>query len=118
VAVVDRPAWTEVVGILLACAVLFVVIAKADRLQADRAADRARAAHVHAAPSAARPARTAGPRGIALPAGGGAEPAPQVAAPAHDGRTGSAALFALAAVGAAMTVAGAAVLRLSRRPTA
>jgi hypothetical protein len=41
-----------------------------------------------------------------------------VAAPARNGRTGSAALFALAAVGAAMTVAGAAVLRLSRRPTA
>lgn len=75
----DRPAWTEVVGVLLACLVLFAVIAKLDRAAADRAIARAHAAQVHRV--AAKPAHVADSApaartgiGVALPGGGIAEP--------------------------------------------
>jgi hypothetical protein len=42
----DRPAWTEVVGVLALCVALFFGIAKFDRAAADRAAERARKSQV------------------------------------------------------------------------
>jgi hypothetical protein len=109
--VVDRPSWTEVVGVLCVCALLFVVIAKLDHAAAQRAADRARTAQVDAAPAkAAKPSRPTS-TGVALAGGGVAE------APSREGRasgraahTGSVALFLVAALGAVMAATGAALL--------
>ena len=77
---------------LVACLVLFVVIAKLDRAAADRAIARAHAAQVHRV--AGRPhrvVRISEPRtgiGVALPGGGIAEPAQRGAdQPPPDGVT-------------------------------
>ena len=114
----DRPAWTEVVGILVACALVFVVIAKLDRAAADRAADRARAA-APAVATSSEPARASGPAasGVALAGGGVAETAARTHPATATARTdrGSVALFTLAATGALMAVAGAALLGANRR---
>jgi hypothetical protein len=83
----ERPAWTEVVGVLAACLVLFVLIVKVDHRMADQAGERARKAQVaqaateaadaDAAARAARPLRRSprtesiGGRGpISIPLGG------------------------------------------------
>ena len=100
---------------LLVCAVLFVVIAKLDATAAQHVKDRARAAAVdRAAPIEAAPSRPTA-TGVAL-AGGGVVEAPQRNAHAGAGdRHGSSALFLLAAVGALMATAGAALLAVARR---
>jgi hypothetical protein len=49
----DRPAWTEVVGVLAVCVALFALITKLDRAAADRAGERARKAQVAQAPDRA-----------------------------------------------------------------
>jgi hypothetical protein len=127
----DRPAWTEVVGILAACAVLFVVIAKLDRAAADRAGERARAALAERAVKADteaadrpvvednRPPAAIGDRGpISVPVGGAwsAGTAHEDGASATPGssRNGSLAVFALAAFGAVLASAGALVLGRAR----
>jgi hypothetical protein len=109
--VVDRPRFKEVAGVLLACAVLFVVIARLDHAAAQHAADRARAAQVDAAPAkAARPSRPAS-TGVALPGGGVAEaPSREARAGSGHGQPGSLALYSMAVLGAAMAVTGAALL--------
>ena len=100
---------------LLACAVLFVVIAKLDATAAQDVKDRARAAQVDRAPArAARSGPTA--TGVAV-AGGGVVESPQ--RKAHAGSAGAGRgftpLFLLAAVGAVLAAAGAALLRFARR---
>lgn len=80
----DRPPWTEVVGVLVVCAVLFALITKLDRSAADRAIGRARSAQVQRAEPVKAPQRAERRTGtaIALPAGGVAEPAPLTQRPA------------------------------------
>ena len=135
----DRPAWREVLGILVACALLLAILAKLDnqaareyQARAQKAIAAREAAQVAAAEAKAPQHRIAevdarteslGGRGpIAIPVGPAwtgrtkqAEPPPAARATAQTNAT-PALLMAMLAAGLAMAAAGGVLL--SRRPSA
>jgi hypothetical protein len=124
---VERPGWREVVGIVAACAVLLVVLAKLDHAGYQKAQERARKVLAEQARTAqhhetVHPARTdslgVGP--ITLSVAGAWSSGQSVARPAvttsarATQRRPNGLLVALAALGGLLALAGAVVLRRSR----
>jgi hypothetical protein len=116
-----RPAWPEIAGVLVTCALVFALLVRLDGAASRGEAERARAALAARAGADASPVTPADTRRIgaagriALPVGATAAPHLGESASAADDGPPSALLALFAGVGVIMALAGSALLARTSR---